>query len=428
MLCSFKQSINIFLKNSSYFFLNKKIILDSFLGGLINGTLLLISGNTLNFWLTSERIDLKTISIMTLVALPYSFKYLLAPLIDYSNFPFTKRFFSRNKSWIISSLFMCMILLIMMSFKSPKQNLGEISVIAFFIAFFAVILDLSLNSYRINTFKDHLNISSASYVCGYRFGLLISGAGAIYSSAIFSFAVIYLSLAFLCGSFMLIIAYSRDNSYSTQSKSTFKFSLYNYFILPFTHFGNIKNISLIFIFLILYRLPDNMMIVMLNPLYIDLGFNSEEIAIYSKFTGFFLALLGTVVTGIVAKKELLPKYLIKFLIIHSIAHLLYLPLIYLKNTSIPFLVLISAIQAFTGGLVLTIYISYMSSLCRGENTAIQYAVLFSLMGFGRTLIPSFSGYIASYTGWYIFFILITLINIPTILIFKKLTKTTEAIS
>ena len=50
--------------------------------GFASGLPLSLTGQTLQAWVTVEGIDLATIGLLTLVGIPYTWKFLWAPLID----------------------------------------------------------------------------------------------------------------------------------------------------------------------------------------------------------------------------------------------------------------------------------------------------------------------------------------------------------
>jgi PAT family beta-lactamase induction signal transducer AmpG len=67
---------------------------------------------------------------------------------------------------------------------------------------------------------------------------------------------------------------------------------------------------------------------------------------------------------------------------------------------------------FTGGLGSAAFVAYLSSLCNLAFTATQYALLTSLMAFGRTLLAASSGWFAETLGWPGFFVATTFLAIP----------------
>ena len=71
---------------------------------------------------------------------------------------------------------------------------------------------------------------------------------------------------------------------------------------------------------------------------------------------------------------------------------------------------------FTGALGGVAFIGYLSSLCTTGMAGTQYALLTSLMAFGRTSLSAGGGWMAAQTGWTMFWMLTTLLAIPGLLL------------
>ena len=59
----------------------KKKLLIIWLIGLMSGFTIMITGNTLNFWLAKESIDIRTIGIFALISLPYAINFIWIPIL-----------------------------------------------------------------------------------------------------------------------------------------------------------------------------------------------------------------------------------------------------------------------------------------------------------------------------------------------------------
>src|SRR4029450_9321017 len=77
---------------------NKRIALMLPLG-FASGLPLALTSGTLQAWLTVAGVDLKTIGIFTLVGLPYSLKFLWAPVMDRITLPWL----GRRRGWMLGT-------------------------------------------------------------------------------------------------------------------------------------------------------------------------------------------------------------------------------------------------------------------------------------------------------------------------------------
>ena len=214
--------------------------------GFIGGMSLLLSGNTINFWLSSSGIDIKIIGLFSCIALPYTFKYFIAVFID--------RYLFSKKAWlIISQITMC-IALILMSFLDPSRWLGLIAILGFCIALCASIQDIVLNASRIKIFDDYQQpVATAMYSLGYRLGMMLSGAGGIFFSYYISWQIIYLILAIFCLllSIAMYFVYEEPDSETIVSHNE-QSIWYNIIIQPFKNFLPLKSFVWVICFILLY--------------------------------------------------------------------------------------------------------------------------------------------------------------------------------
>src|SRR5262245_1378446 len=74
--------------------------------GFASGLPLALSGSTLAVWLTESNINLGTIGLFSLVGIPYTIKFLWAPLVDALDIPFLSQRFGRRRGWLIFSQFL----------------------------------------------------------------------------------------------------------------------------------------------------------------------------------------------------------------------------------------------------------------------------------------------------------------------------------
>ncbi len=400
------------LCKSNFYSYFKADILKICLYGFTCGMNLLLSGNTINFWLASYNIDVRLLGVFSCVALPYAFKYFIALFIDNVSF-FSQK--NKNKFWLVISQLMLILALFTLSFLKPQDNLIAIAIISFLIAFFATIQDIILNANRIKILKKDMQANgNAIYNVGYRLGMLFSGAGIILASVYISWQKIFLLLSclycFLLIVMMLFYREVRQDNLVANILDKVEGYFYNLFIKPFKNFLSFKNFLWILIFISLYRLGDNMLVVMLNPFLLDLGYTAFEIANISKFFGTLMVILGGFISAPVINKLGLRSSLVYFSVLHTMSHFLLISLS-ISGKNIPMLYIITAFETLTGGMMTVAHFMFISNLCSGYYIATQYALLSSFMGVSRVILPSGSGLLVSYLGFTKFFIVIILISI-----------------
>jgi PAT family beta-lactamase induction signal transducer AmpG len=165
-------SYNKYIK--SLIIYSNPIILKIWFFGLSSGLTLLLSGNTLNFWMAKEGLDKITIGLFSLVALPYVCKFLLAPIIDLVKIPYLSHLLGQRKAWILVSQISIIIFVILLSFTDPKIQLLYTAIFSFCIALSSVTQDIALDGFRVEILQNQYKApGSAMYIFGYRIGMFI---------------------------------------------------------------------------------------------------------------------------------------------------------------------------------------------------------------------------------------------------------------
>lgn len=408
--------------------------------GINSGFTLMISGNTLNYWLAEEQIDIRTIGIFALISLPYAINFIWAPLLDSIHLGRLRLMIGHRLSWICLIQFLLFITILLISRINPKENLSYFAYLGFIISLLSSTQDTLLGALKTEIIvRESQGEVSGIYIFGYRIGMLISGSGAIYLSEYIAIGEIYFifSLIVLIFPFILIflvkysLKYTEDKAPLHIEEKKVSDTFYNYKIWiniqkSLVNFFNIilksleyKQLILLVIFLILYRLPDNFINIMINPFLIYLGYSAKEIATTGKFFGMVTAIVGGLIASRVMRKKNIIDSLFLFGIFHALAHILFIfQEIYGKN--LPLLFVVISIESITGGMTMAAYIAFIASLCHGKFRATQYSFFSSMMGFSRALFPAMSGYIVTDYGWRTFFAFTTIMAIPSLFLLFKI--------
>lgn len=144
--------------------------------GFASGLPLALSGTALQTWLTVDNVDLTTIGWFSLVGLPYTFKFLWAPLMD----RFEPAFLGRRRSWLVIVQVALAVCLVAMSFLSPSQNTSLIALAAIGVAFLSASQDIIIDAYRTDILRsDERGLGGSLSTFGYRLAMILSGGIAL---------------------------------------------------------------------------------------------------------------------------------------------------------------------------------------------------------------------------------------------------------
>lgn len=392
-------------------YFNKKQFLI-FLMGITSGIPLYLILSTLFIWLTREDIDISTIGLFALTQIPWSVKFLWAPIIDNFRIPLLYRLLGQRKAWLFIIQINLILFIILIGHSNPTENLKLTALLALIISFFSASQDVVIDAYRIEILNDDSQGAGAAMTqFGYRVGGLFAGAGSLYLTIIFSWEYVFLTISvffFFLMIFIIFIIPSTNNHIASKKN----------LIEPFKEFllrNSISKVSLIFLFIFFFKFGDVIAGVMANPFYVKIGFSNIEIANASKVFGVIMTVLGVFIGGYFVKIFGILKSLLISGFFQVFSNLLYVLLNYM-GPELSYLFLTVAGENFSGGLGSAAFVAYLSSLCNRKYTGTQYALLSSIMGLARAILSSPSGYLVEYIGWSKFFIISTFLGLPSIII------------
>ncbi len=154
--------------------------------GFSSGLPLLLIFATLSLWLREAGVERAAVTYFSWAALGYSFKFVWAPLIDKLPLPFLSRRLGRRRGWLLVAQIAVIGAIVGMAFCDPgtARGLTLMAVAAVALGFAAATQDIVIDAYRIEAADTSMQALLASaYVAGYRGGMLVAGAGALYLAA-----------------------------------------------------------------------------------------------------------------------------------------------------------------------------------------------------------------------------------------------------
>lgn len=168
-------------------YLDSRAIVMLFLGFAAGIPILLIF-SSLSLWLREAGIDRSVVTTFSWAALGYSFKFIWAPLIDALPVPFLTKWLGRRRSWMVVSQLLIILAIFLMATVNPVNEdvLVYMAGAAVLLGFSSATQDIVIDAYRIELAPPSMqSILSSIYVSGYRIGMIVAGAGALYLADFF---------------------------------------------------------------------------------------------------------------------------------------------------------------------------------------------------------------------------------------------------
>jgi PAT family beta-lactamase induction signal transducer AmpG len=162
-------------------FRHPRVVAMLFLG-ISAGIPILLIFSSLSLWLREAGVDRAAVTYFSWAALGYSFKFVWAPLADKLAIPVLTTWLGRRRAWLLLSQLMIIASICLMASIDPaKGTLTAMAWAAVFLGFSAATQDIVIDAYRIESAEVDLQpLMASSYIAGYRIGMLLAGAGALY--------------------------------------------------------------------------------------------------------------------------------------------------------------------------------------------------------------------------------------------------------
>jgi PAT family beta-lactamase induction signal transducer AmpG len=380
--------------------------------GFSSGLPLYITSRMLQAWMTVENVDLTTIGLFSLVALPYSFKFVWAPIVD----RYVPRFLGRRRGWLLLIQIPLMLAIATMSLHDPSRALQLVALQAILIAFLSASQDIVIDAYRAEVLTDReMGAGAGIWVLGYRIALLVTGSAAFVLADRMPWPRVYVLMSLLMVVGILTTLLAREPAMPERPPATFAQAV----VLPFREFFTRAGVMagvFVLLFIVVFKLPDYLAQTMATPFLLQAGYTQTDIGAIQGGLGLGATIVGALSGGGVVARLGINRSLWLFGALQAISNLAYFGLARLGEPNYAFLVTTIVVENLCTGLVTAGFLAFLMSLCSLRFSATQYALLSSLMGASRDVLVAPAGGIAEATGWPMYFLITLFAAVPGLLL------------
>jgi PAT family beta-lactamase induction signal transducer AmpG len=383
--------------------------------GFASGLPLALTGATLQAWLTVEGVDLATIGLLTLVGIPYTWKFLWSPLLD----RYVPPFLGRRRGWLLVTQLALAAGIAAMTFCTPRQDVALLAALAVFVAFASASQDIVYDAYRTDIAKpEQRGLAAAMTVVGYRTAMLTSGALALVLVAGgegfrgLTWRETYLLMATLMALCVAVTLWGKEPEVPAPPPR----SLEEAVLAPLREFFSRPGAWAILLVIVLYKLGDAFAGALTTAFLLrGMGFGLADVAYVNKVMALIATIVGALAGGAIMVWLGLYRSLMAFGILQAVSNLSFMWLA-LAGKSYPIMVIAVGFENFTGGMGTAAFVALLMALCDHRFTATQYALLSALASFGRVYVGPAAGYATdpNYLGldWATFFLVTFLAALP----------------
>jgi len=386
-------------------------MLTAFLMGFYSGLPLLLTGSVMQAWMKESGVNLATIGLFALVGLPYTLKFLWAPVFDRFRIPG----FGRRRGWLALVQILLAAAIASLAYARPGENPFALAALAMLVAFFSASQDTVIDAYRRESLADlEQGLGASLYVNGYRLGMLLASGGGLILADFIGFPSVYLLMAATMLGGLAVTWHAAEPAEARDLPKTLREAV----LQPFLQFFQRREAWWILGFILLYKMGDTVASQMTTPFYLDIGYSKTQIGAVVKLFGFWATLLGGLAGGALILRYGIYATLWQFGLLQALSTAAFAILTH-TGANLVALVGVISFENLSAGMGSASFIAFMASQTDKRFTATQYALLSSLMGVPRVLVAAPSGILANALGWEPFFISCALMAAPGLLVLLR---------
>ncbi len=407
--------------------LNRRMLICVFTG-FSSGLPLFILLNLLPAWLKTEGLSLAAIGALTLVQMPYTWKFLWAPLVDRYALPLL----GRRRGWMLVTQLGLLGAVASLGALSPQGDIGWVVLASASIALLSATQDIALDAYRRELLQEsELGLGSAVHVNAYKIAGLVPGSLSLILADHLPWLQVFVitALFMLPGAAMTLLV--REPALAGTAPKTLREAV----VEPFREFLNRagwREASYVLAFIFLYKLGDSMCTALATPFYLEMGFSMSDIGLVAKHAGLWPSVIGGLLGGLWMVRLGINRALWVFGVVQLAAILGFAWLAWLGPqagigaSERLALALVIGIEALGVGLGTAAFVAFIARTTHPAYTATQFALFTSLMAVPRTFINASTGWLVGQMGWFNFFLLCTALALPGMLLLLRVAPWNEA--
>lgn len=392
---------------------NRRMLICVFTG-FSSGMPLYVLIQLVPWWLRDQNVGLAEIGLFALIGLPYTWKFIWAPLAD----RYWMKSLGRRRTWMFGSQLALIPFIALLPQLSAENQLGLIALACSMIAFLSATQDIAIDAYRREILPDaELGIGNSVHVNAYRIsGLVPGGLSLILYDSLPPEVVFPITAAFMLAGISMTLLI-KDVELSSSAPRTLKEAAIDPFKEFFSRDG-LTSAVYILAFIFLYKLGDNMAVALSTPFYQDLGFSGTQVGTVAKLVGLWSSIIGGVIGGLVMIKIGINRALYLFGLVQVVS-ILGFAILARVGDNVLMLGIAHGFEYLGVGLGTTAIVAFMARETSKAHTATQFALFSALAALPRTAANATTGFLVEKMGWELFFYFCALLAIPGMLILFK---------
>ena len=366
--------------------------------GFASGLPLNLTGSTLQAWLASDGIDIKTIGIFSLVSFPYFLKMLWAPLLD----RYLPPLLGRRRGWILIYQVALAIAIATMGWSSPQKTPYFLGMIAVLVAFLSSSQDIVIDAYRVDVIPPpERALAAAATAFGYKSAAMFAGTFTLILADHLGWRVAYGLVALVMACTVFATLWAPEPDVPGRPPRTLAAAV----IEPLRDLLRRRGAWGFLLLILLYKIGDAFALSLYSAFMIKgVGFSMTQLSIAGKLNMTISTMIGTALGGWAYMRWGLFRSLLTFGIAQALTNLLYMWLA-LAGKKLWLMVLATSVDNLAGGMGAAAFVAFVMAQCSVNFSATQYALLSALSAVPRITIGALAGQVVAAVGWAKFFVI-----------------------
>jgi len=343
-------------------------------------------------------VSLTDIGLLSIIALPWTFKFLWAPLVDR---------IGTYKRWLLGVQIGLAGTMLALLVADPARAMPLLWVVLVAMATLSATQDIVVDAYTIRLLDTReYGAANGVRVTAYRVAMLVAGGVMLAAAGRLGWPVIFVIAA---AAMLLLAAVSFTVPASNTPRESSAGGVRD-LVNPIRELLLLPSAVAVLVFVLMFKLGDTSLIPMTKPFWVDRGFSTESIGAAST-VGIIAAILGALVGGVLTTRWGIFTALWSLGLVQALSNLGYWAASQMAATE---RVLYGTIfiEQFTAGLGTAAFLSFLMSLCSKRYAVTQYALLSAPFRVGGILAGAISGAITQNVGYGTYFLLTFLLALP----------------
>lgn len=376
-----------------------------------------LTGFTLQAWLASAGLDIKTIGVFSLVGLPYFFKFLWAPLLD----RYLPPILGRRRGWIVIFQLCLSVCIGVMGMSSPTRAPYALAAVALLLAILSASQDIVIDAYRVDVIPpSERALAAAAASFGYRTAAMLAGAVLVFVAAELEpllgpgagWHVAFLMVALIMAITAFATVWAPEPAITGRPPPT----LINAVWHPLRDLIGQKGAWGFLALVLLYKAGDAFALSLYSAFMIKgVGFSLAELSVAGKVNMTVSTMIGVALGGVIYIRWGMFRSLLIFGVGQALTNLLYMWLA-LAGKKLWLLVLATSLDTGIGGMGQAAFVAFLVSQCSPNFSATQYALLSAMASLPRLTTGAIAGWVVSAIGWANFFVVTCLTAVPGLIL------------